>query len=128
MVHAPEMGPYNATKAAVVALSETLAGELAGTGVGVTVLCPYFFKTNILRDARQHGVATDSNEVDRLMRRTREQADDVARIALEGCDAGKLHVLPHTEARALSAMKRIAPGLLAQRIAPAISRIANRKR
>ena len=36
------MGPYNATKAAVVALSETLKFELdaEGSNVGVSVLCP----------------------------------------------------------------------------------------
>lgn len=48
---AGEMGPYNVTKAAVVALSETLAGELSGD-LGVTVLCPFFFKTNIAKSAR----------------------------------------------------------------------------
>src|SRR4051794_35500161 len=37
---APMMGPYNVTKAGVVALSETLSGELAGDGIGVSVLCP----------------------------------------------------------------------------------------
>jgi NAD(P)-dependent dehydrogenase (short-subunit alcohol dehydrogenase family) len=42
---APHMAAYNVAKAGVVALSETLAAELAGSGVGVTVLCPTFFKT-----------------------------------------------------------------------------------
>ena len=48
----PGMAPYNVTKAAVVALSETLAGELKTSGVGVTVLCPTFFRTNIGKSAR----------------------------------------------------------------------------
>ena len=37
---APEMSTYNVTKAGVLALSETLAAELTGTGVRVTALCP----------------------------------------------------------------------------------------
>ena len=37
---APRMAAYNVSKAGVLSLSETLAAELAGTGVGVTVLCP----------------------------------------------------------------------------------------
>ena len=37
----PGLAPYNVTKAAVVSLSETLAGELYGSGVGVSVLCPH---------------------------------------------------------------------------------------
>ena len=45
----PRMGPYNATKAAVVALSETLRFELEAEGshVGVSVLCPSWVRTNI---------------------------------------------------------------------------------
>jgi NAD(P)-dependent dehydrogenase (short-subunit alcohol dehydrogenase family) len=45
----PFMGPYTATKHAVVALSECLAKELELTGakVGVSVLCPGFVKTQI---------------------------------------------------------------------------------
>jgi NAD(P)-dependent dehydrogenase (short-subunit alcohol dehydrogenase family) len=47
--HLPRMGPYNASKAAVVALSETLKFELDddGANVGVSVLCPSWVRTNI---------------------------------------------------------------------------------
>jgi short-subunit dehydrogenase len=34
LISAPEMAPYNVTKAGVVALSETLFGELAPLGIG----------------------------------------------------------------------------------------------
>src|SRR5262249_12435698 len=49
LVHLPRMGPYNASKAAVVALSETLRFELEAEGshVGVSVLCPSWTRTNI---------------------------------------------------------------------------------
>ena len=45
----PFMGIYNATKHAVVAISETLAKELrmVGSPVGVSVLCPGFVQTAI---------------------------------------------------------------------------------
>jgi NAD(P)-dependent dehydrogenase (short-subunit alcohol dehydrogenase family) len=45
----PFMGPYTATKHAVVSISECLAKELelAGAKVGVSVLCPGFVKTQI---------------------------------------------------------------------------------
>jgi NAD(P)-dependent dehydrogenase (short-subunit alcohol dehydrogenase family) len=47
--YAPMMGPYNASKAAVVAISETLKSELAlqGSKVGVSVLCPGWVRTRI---------------------------------------------------------------------------------
>lgn len=46
---APFMGPYNASKFAVVAISETLFNELAMTQseVGVSVLCPSWVNTRI---------------------------------------------------------------------------------
>ena len=43
------LGPYNATKHAVVAMSETLSKDLrpVGAAVGVSVLCPGFVRTGI---------------------------------------------------------------------------------
>ena len=46
---APRMATYNASKAAVLALSETLYAELWESGVGVTVVLPFFFQTNLAR-------------------------------------------------------------------------------
>jgi len=50
----PFMGPYNATKHAVVTISETLFKDLRSVGspVGVSVLCPGFVKTGIARSGR----------------------------------------------------------------------------
>jgi NAD(P)-dependent dehydrogenase (short-subunit alcohol dehydrogenase family) len=52
---APFLGPYNATKQAVVAISETLFKDLQATGisgVGVSVLCPGFVRTRIADSGR----------------------------------------------------------------------------
>jgi NAD(P)-dependent dehydrogenase (short-subunit alcohol dehydrogenase family) len=51
---APFMAAYNATKHAVVAISESLAHECAMTapGVGVSVLCPAFIRTRIAESGR----------------------------------------------------------------------------
>jgi NAD(P)-dependent dehydrogenase (short-subunit alcohol dehydrogenase family) len=43
---------YNVTKYGVVSLSEGLRVELAPRGIGVSVLCPGFIKTNIVTSAR----------------------------------------------------------------------------
>jgi NAD(P)-dependent dehydrogenase (short-subunit alcohol dehydrogenase family) len=43
---------YNVTKYGVVALSEGLRNDLAPKGIGVSVLCPGFISTNILRSGR----------------------------------------------------------------------------
>jgi NAD(P)-dependent dehydrogenase (short-subunit alcohol dehydrogenase family) len=52
---APFLGPYNAAKQAVVAISETLYKDLqvaAVSGVGVSVLCPGFVQTRIADSGR----------------------------------------------------------------------------
>ncbi len=48
LVAPPTMAAYNVSKAAVVALSETLAGELAPRGIGVTVVAPGFFASQLV--------------------------------------------------------------------------------
>ncbi len=49
----PFMGPYTTTKFAVVGLTESLRADLAPRGIGVSVLCPGFVKTNLL-ESRRH--------------------------------------------------------------------------
>ena len=103
------MGAYNVTKAGVVALSETLAAEAARDGVGVTVLLPGFFPTNIVSDA----VGTVEEGKRRLaetwMQRSKYSADDIARLALGAVERGKLYALPYGEIRWLWRLKRAAP-------------------
>jgi NAD(P)-dependent dehydrogenase (short-subunit alcohol dehydrogenase family) len=52
MVCPPGTAPYNASKFGAVALSETLAAELAGTPIGVSVLCTSFVRTRIATSSR----------------------------------------------------------------------------
>lgn len=109
LVAMPEMAPYNATKYAVVGLSETLRGELVGTDVGVSVLCPSFFKTNIVSSGR--GVPSRSRKMaEKLMEKSPIDADDVARIALDSLERGRFYILPHGEGRLLWGLKRVVPG------------------
>jgi NAD(P)-dependent dehydrogenase (short-subunit alcohol dehydrogenase family) len=54
LIAAPFLGPYNATKQAVVAISETLFKDLQSVGapIGVSVLCPGFVQTRIAESER----------------------------------------------------------------------------
>ena len=47
-----QSNPYNVTKYGVVALSEGLRVELAPRGIGVSVLCPGFVRTQIMKARR----------------------------------------------------------------------------
>jgi NAD(P)-dependent dehydrogenase (short-subunit alcohol dehydrogenase family) len=109
LLSTPRLGPYNVTKAAVVSLSETMYGELKDAGVGVTVLCPTFFRTNIMAASR--GAADQRAMVGKLMDRSALQAPDVARIALDDLLAGRLYSVPMTDGRLLWSLRRVAPQL-----------------
>lgn len=104
---APGMAAYNVSKAGVLSLSETLAAELSGTPVRVTVLCPTFVKTNILESGR---ISEESGELAaKLMRWTGFSADKVARICLDAHDRGDLYCMPQLDAQIGWHIKRLAP-------------------
>ena len=105
---APSMAAYNVSKAGVLSLSETLAAELSGTGVKVTVLCPTFVKTNILESGR---ISNETNQfAHKIMRWTGFSAEKVARICLDAHDRGELYCMPQLDAKIGWNIKRLAPG------------------
>lgn len=104
---APLMGPYNVTKAAVLALSETLSAELADTQISVTALCPTFVKTRIVDDGRITGNRSQLAKV--LLDRTGVTAQSVAKTTLNALDRKQLYVLPQLDARFIWRFKRLAP-------------------
>ena len=123
LLSAPTMAPYNVTKAGVVALSETLFGELAGTGVRVTALCPTFFRTKIHERARSPDPAAKAR-ARKLVAEARWSAEAVAEVALRGLERGDLYVIPQADGRVMWRAKR----LFGQRFHGAIGRVLNSPR
>ncbi|BBZ43260.1 SDR family NAD(P)-dependent oxidoreductase [Mycobacterium parmense] len=104
---APGMAAYNVSKAGVLSLSETLAAELSGSPVTVTVLCPTFVKTNIVESGR---ISAESGELaTKLMRWTGFSPAKVARICLDAHDHGDLYCMPQLDAKIGWNIKRLAP-------------------
>ena len=103
---APGMAAYNVSKAGVLSLSETLAAELAGTKVAVTVVCPTFVKTNILESGR---ITSNSVRAAQTLMRFGMSPQRVARIALNANDRGRLYALPQLDAKVGWQIKRAAP-------------------
>lgn len=106
----PEMGPYNASKAAVISISETLHAELAPHAIRVSVLCPTFFPTNLLdqfraSSARQRKLAAAAFE------RSRTSAEAVALAGLNALERGKLVVIPQLDGSIIWWLKRLSPRL-----------------
>ena len=104
---APGMAAYNVSKAGVLSLSETLAAELSGTGINVTVLCPTFVKTNIVQSGRIS--ASSTQLADKLMRWTGFSPERVVRTCLDTNDRGGLYCMPQPEARIGWGIKRFTP-------------------
>ena len=104
---APGMAAYNVSKAGVLSLSETLAAELSGTGINVTVLCPTFVKTNIVESGR---ISAQSTQLaDKLMRWTGFSPERVAAKCLDTNDRGGLYCMPQPDARIGWGIKRFTP-------------------
>ncbi|RDI42156.1 SDR family NAD(P)-dependent oxidoreductase [Nocardia mexicana] len=105
---APRMAAYNVSKAGVLALSETLAAELAGSGVIVTALCPTAVKTNILQDVSFED-PTVAQLGDAMLRWTGRSPESIARTTLDAVDRGQLYVVPQVEAKLIWQSKRLLP-------------------
>jgi NAD(P)-dependent dehydrogenase (short-subunit alcohol dehydrogenase family) len=109
LLSTPKMSPYNLTKSSVVALSETLYGEYRPHGVHVGALCPAFFVTKIIESGRGIVHPQVRERVEEMMRRSRLQAPDVARIAVDGMLDGQLYIVPMRHGRVLWRLQRLWP-------------------
>lgn len=104
---AATLGAYNASKAGVVAITETLVQEFAGTSLRATVAMPGFFQTNLLQGAR---VAGNAGAIARkLMERSTVTAEQVAAEILDACARGRVHVVLPQPYGTLWLFKRLAP-------------------
>ncbi|HEV8065649.1 MAG TPA: SDR family NAD(P)-dependent oxidoreductase [Acidimicrobiales bacterium] len=124
LIATPWLGPYSATKHAVVAVSETLALELAGSGVGVSVLCPMWVKTRIHESERNApeeiahlvGVEQPAPLRDFIAGVIAGGLDPayVAGMVVDSVKTGGFYILPHEEVREAARERgaRIAAGEL----------------
>lgn len=106
------LGPYNATKHAVVALSETLSRDLAAAGspVGVSVLCPGFVRTGIAESERNRPPWAPPAEDDgaeslrqtvRLLVEGGIDPAEVADAVLDAVRTNRFYILTHTETQSM---------------------------
>lgn len=108
LLDAPMMSSYNATKAAVVSLSETLQNELADAGIHVSVVCPAFFKTNLSESLRTPDPGMRV-KLDKLLNRSNITAEDVADKVFQAVERKTFYVLTHPQAEYTWILKKLLP-------------------
>lgn len=108
LLDVPMMSVYNASKAAVVSLSETLQNELEPFGVRVSVVCPSFFRTNLHESMRTDDAGL-RHAMERLLERAPVPAEEVIDRIFGAVEAGEFYVLPHPLGRRAWRLKRLLP-------------------
>ena len=113
LLNPPNMGLYNASKHAVVALSESLHQDLAlvSDQVHAHVLCPYFVPTGITRSERNrphdlHDAAARPTRsqliqqamIDQAVSKGRVTAAQVAQFVFDACAENRFYIYSHPKA------------------------------
>ncbi|AWH94260.1 SDR family NAD(P)-dependent oxidoreductase [Dietzia psychralcaliphila] len=125
LVHAPHMGAYNATKAAAVALAETLDAELRPRGISTSVICPLFFRSGLA-----DSLSGDDPQADQaartLLAKTPLTSEKVAARSIRGISARRLVITPDALSTLTWYSKRFSriPYLAGTRL---IGRVADRR-
>ncbi|MGC9665894.1 SDR family oxidoreductase [Planosporangium sp. 12N6] len=121
----PAMSSYNVTKAAVVALSETLRSELEPYGIRTTVVCPGFVRTNLASSVR----SPDPAMVDlthKLVNGSKLTPEQVADRVVVAVDRGRFLVLTELVGRVAWLAKRYVPALVHRQTVAAARRLRAR--
>lgn len=111
LMQGPAMSNYNVAKAGVVALSESLLVELRQQEIGVHVVCPSFFQTNLLDSFRGPTPAMKA-QVGKLLESSPISASDIADYIFEQVGLGQFMILPHEQGRMAWQLKQKNPQLL----------------
>jgi NAD(P)-dependent dehydrogenase (short-subunit alcohol dehydrogenase family) len=111
-------GPYTATKAGIIGLSEVLADELAGSTIGVSVLCPSWVRTRMVDNGRNRperfgGAFALADDTENAARNARFLAaaeagldpDQVAPLVLRAIRENRLYVFTHLDRKAAVAAR-----------------------
>jgi short-subunit dehydrogenase len=106
-----EFSMYNVTKSAVISLSETLKLELASKNIGVTVIAPTFFRTNLM----ERFTCTDEHQrkmADAFLCKSNISSEYIAKLALKAIMRNKLYVIEPLPGKIFWLIKRLFPEAL----------------
>jgi NAD(P)-dependent dehydrogenase (short-subunit alcohol dehydrogenase family) len=99
------LGLYTATKHALLGYAESLRGELAGEGIGVSLLCPGMVRSNLAATSARHRPARHGGPLppppSREPPTTMMAPEAVGPVVVRGIRANRLHILTHPSSRGL---------------------------
>jgi len=104
------MSAYSMSKFAVRALAETLHGDLAPEGIGVTLVSPGFVDSDIRRTNNQGVVQSEAK--DPIPAWLRVGTAEAAREIIRGVDRGKAEIVVTGHGKVIVFIARHFPGLL----------------
>jgi len=110
------MSAYNVCKAGVISLSETLKVELAPFNIGVSVICPTFFKSNLINsfNCSDHPFFETTKTG---FQKTTITSDIIAHRVLNSLKKGTFYIFPQANAKQVWFTKRLAPSLYIRMLA-----------
>lgn len=106
----PEMSSYNITKAGAISLSETLRLELAPWNIGVSVVCPTFFKTNLMDQFS----APDERQVklcQGFFNKSKCTAEKISKHTIQSIRKNNFYIITQADGKFMWRMKRYFPEL-----------------
>ncbi len=123
LVHMPFMSSYNTAKAAVVTLSETLSLELTEQNIAVSVVCPYFFRTNLTESLRATDTGTAA-AAQHFIARSKIDAAWIAEKIFRGAARRQFMIIPNGEIKLYRWLKGVLPYPLYSRAVRAVWRFS----
>lgn len=106
--HLPRMAAYNATKAAVIAVSETLVLELKADHIHVSVVCPTFFRTHLIESLRTQDAVARSQAL-KLVTEAKLSAEMIAVVIHRQAEKKRFMIMPDPEAYSVRLLKGLLP-------------------
>ncbi|MBP7389210.1 MAG: SDR family NAD(P)-dependent oxidoreductase [Chitinophagales bacterium] len=107
LANMPNMSMYNVTKAAVISLMETIYAEAYGFNIQASVVCPTFFRSNIMQYHKGNEDAAKIGQT--IIQRAKYSPDEIADYILTKAGKNVFYILHPFQARLVFHLKRIAP-------------------
>ncbi len=107
LANMPNMGMYNVTKAAVISLMETIYAEVWGFNVQASVVCPTFFRSNIMQYHKGDEQAAKIGQT--IIQKAKYSPDDIADYILTQAGKNQFYILHPYQAKLVIHVKRFLP-------------------